>query len=33
MPYIARDVFQLDQRGLGWLVASFAFGALLGSMA
>jgi hypothetical protein len=26
MPYIARDVFQLDQRGLGWLVASFAFG-------
>jgi MFS family permease len=32
MPYIARDVFQLDQRGLGWLVASFAFGALLGSI-
>ncbi len=32
MPYIARDVFQLDQRGLGWLVASFAGGALLGSV-
>ena len=33
MPYIARDVFGLDQRGLGWLVASFATGALLGSLA
>jgi len=32
MPYIARDVFQLDQRGLGWLVASFAGGALAGSL-
>ena len=32
MPYIAREVFQLDQRGLGWLVASFAVGALIGSM-
>jgi MFS family permease len=32
MPYIARDVFGLDQQGLGWLVASFASGALLGSM-
>ncbi|MBL8314198.1 MAG: MFS transporter [Rubrivivax sp.] len=32
MPYIARDVFLLDQRGLGWLVASFASGALLGSL-
>ncbi len=32
MPYIARDVFQLDQRGLGWLVASFAGGALVGSL-
>ena len=28
MPYIARDVFRLDQQGLGWLVASFAGGAL-----
>lgn len=33
MPYIARDVFGLDQRGLGWLVASYASGALLGSLA
>jgi predicted MFS family arabinose efflux permease len=33
MPYIARDVFQLDQRGLGWLVASFAGGALAASVA
>ena len=32
MPYIARDVFQLDQRGLGWLVASFAGGALAASL-
>lgn len=32
MPYIARDVFLLDQRGLGWLVASFASGALIGSL-
>lgn len=32
MPYIARDVFQLDQQGLGWLVASFATGALTGSL-
>jgi hypothetical protein len=32
MPYIARDVFHVDQRGLGWLVASFAVGAFIGSM-
>ena len=32
MPYIARDVFGLDQKGLGWLVASYASGALLGSL-
>ncbi|MEO6364361.1 MAG: MFS transporter, partial [Caldimonas sp.] len=32
MPYIARDVFGMDQQGLGWLVASFATGALLGSL-
>ena len=32
MPYIARDVLGLDQRGLGWLVASFATGALVGSL-
>jgi predicted MFS family arabinose efflux permease len=33
MPYIARGVLQLDQRGLGWLVASVATGALVGSLA
>jgi MFS family permease len=32
MPYIARDVFGMDQQGLGWLVASFAAGALMGSL-
>ncbi len=32
MPYIAKDVFQLDQGGLGWLVASYAAGALIGSL-
>jgi Na+/melibiose symporter-like transporter len=32
MPYIARDVFGLDQQGLGWLVASYAGGALIGSL-
>ena len=32
MPYIARDVFHLDQKGLGLLVASFASGALIGSV-
>lgn len=32
MPYIARDVFHLDQQGLGWMVASFAAGALIGSV-
>ncbi|MGE0765842.1 MAG: MFS transporter [Hyphomicrobiaceae bacterium] len=32
MPYIARDVFHLDQKGLGILVASFASGALIGSV-
>ncbi|HPU50710.1 MAG TPA: MFS transporter, partial [Burkholderiaceae bacterium] len=32
MPYIARDVFHLNQQGLGWMVASFASGALIGSL-
>jgi MFS family permease len=32
MPYIARDVFHLDQRGLGLLAASFAMGSFIGSM-
>jgi MFS family permease len=32
MPYTAREVFHLDQRGLGWLIASFSVGALIGSL-
>ncbi len=32
LPYVARDVYHIDQTGLGWLVASFAFGALVGSI-
>jgi len=32
MPYAARHVYQVDATGLGWLVASFAFGGLLASM-
>jgi predicted MFS family arabinose efflux permease len=32
MPYIARDVFHLDQKGLGLLVASFAMGSFIGSI-
>ena len=33
MPYVARQVYGVDATGLGWLVASFSFGALLGSIA
>jgi predicted MFS family arabinose efflux permease len=33
LPYVARDVYHIDQTGLGWLIASFAFGSLLGSIA
>jgi predicted MFS family arabinose efflux permease len=32
LPYVARNVYRMDQTGLGYLVASFAFGALLGSI-
>jgi MFS family permease len=32
MPYVARDVFGLDQKGLGWMVACWACGALCGSL-
>jgi predicted MFS family arabinose efflux permease len=32
MPYVAREVFHIDARGLGHLVAAFASGALLGSI-
>jgi predicted MFS family arabinose efflux permease len=33
LPYVARDVYRIDQTGLGYLVASFAFGAVFGSIA
>lgn len=32
LPAVAKDVYGTDQRGLGYLAASFAFGALLGSI-
>ena len=32
MPYVAKNVYMLDQTGLGYLVASFAGGALIGSI-
>ncbi len=33
LPYVAREVYHIDQTGLGYLLASFAFGALVGSIA
>jgi predicted MFS family arabinose efflux permease len=33
LPYVAREVYHIDQTGLGWLIASFALGSLLGSIA
>ena len=33
LAYVAKDVYGLDQRGLGWLIAWFALGALAGSVA
>jgi predicted MFS family arabinose efflux permease len=33
LPYVARDVYHLDQTGLGTLVASFAAGSFIGSVA
>jgi MFS family permease len=33
MPYAARDIFHTDQTGLGYLTASTALGAFLGSLA
>jgi predicted MFS family arabinose efflux permease len=33
LPYIARDIYHIDQTGLGTLVASFALGSLFGSIA
>ena len=32
LPYVAKNVYGVGQGGLGWLGASFAFGALLGSL-
>jgi Na+/melibiose symporter-like transporter len=32
LPYVARDIYHVDQTGLGTLIASFAFGSLLGSI-
>jgi len=33
LPYVAREVYHVDQTGLGTLVASFALGSLIGSIA
>jgi MFS family permease len=33
LPYVAKSVYRVDATGLGWLIASFAFGSLLGSIA
>ncbi|MBM3645625.1 MAG: MFS transporter [Alphaproteobacteria bacterium] len=32
LAHVARDIYGLDQRGLGWLVAAWATGALAGSL-
>jgi MFS family permease len=32
LPYVARAVFHVDATGLGWLVASFSLGGLVGSL-
>jgi MFS family permease len=33
LPYVAQRIYVVDATGLGWLVASFSIGALLGSIA
>ena len=33
LPYVAKEVYAVDEKGLGLLVASFGLGALLGSVA
>ncbi len=33
LPYVAREIYRIDQQGLGFLIASFAGGSLLGSLA
>jgi hypothetical protein len=32
LPYVAKDIYRIDQTGLGYLIASLAFGALLGAI-
>ena len=32
LPYVAKEIYRIDQTGLGYLVASIGFGALLGAM-
>lgn len=32
LPYVAREVYRIDQTGLGYLIASFAVGALIASI-
>ncbi len=32
LPYVAKEIYGTDQTGLAWLVASFALGALIGSI-
>ena len=32
LPYVAKDIYRIDQTGLGYLVAALAFGALLGAI-
>jgi MFS family permease len=33
LPYVARNIYRIDQTGLGYLIAGFALGALIGSVA
>ena len=33
LPYVAKEIYDIDQIGLGHLVAAFASGALIGSIA
>ena len=33
LPYVAREIYRVDQTGLGYLAAGFAGGALIGSLA
>ena len=32
LPYVAKNIYETDANGLGWLVAGFSLGALLGSI-